>query len=636
MSFPPREPPERMARRSLVDPAVAIRDFTEYVFASSHGAFEGHLGAGLLYYSLGALVRSQVSVCIGSGGGFVPSLMRRAQLDAGIDPSVTYLVDANLPDLAFGSPIQTGGWMTEESAFLKREGDIRILAMLSVDAARLFAAEGVRIDHLHIDGDHSARGVLGDFRAYRTVLSDHAVITLHDMRMPGVREAVAEITRQHPDIEILSFPEIGAGTGVMRRRVPPETPRLSLTAADFVDLRRKTELRPEIVSAATGTSQEKARFERWSYLESPAYRLRYTLAASFIDEADATVVEIGGFPNSIVGVLNAAKTVHLVEPYMPGAFAAEVEALAANRAIDVFIHRGSLSDVALAPTALGPYNLVFLGLDLSSGAQTDAQWAEDFETLLGFVLHASRAVLEVPGYALSMLTFEHLIRILQPKVIGDLTLDLSRDPVADSFHVKDGRAMRRLVVIEPGEPVDLAGAGVQALIGEASAAIAAARAKTSEPVRSAYELGTTIHFNLDGQSQLYTREGWVGAEKRHRWMSDEESRLVLSVSPPPEAQIARGTVRLEMTAAPFVVPGKVEHQSLIVRVNGETVFDERIKRAGTIAIAMPASLFFGEHPVRLVLRHPDAVRPCDVVEGSHDLKFLSFAVQAMRLTLEVD
>lgn len=621
-------------RRSLIDPVVAAEDFTDLAYAGSHGAFHAHLGAGLLYYALGALVRSQVSVCIGSGGGFVPALMRRVQVDAGITPSVTYLVDANLPDLAFGSPIEVGGWMTEESDFLERENDIRILSMLSVDAAKLFALERIRIDHLHIDGDHSSRGVLADFEAFAGLLGDHAIITLHDLRMTGVAEAVAAITGRHRDIQVLTFPEVGAGTGVMRRTVAIDTPRRSQRRAEFVDPARKVGLSPDPVRTATDVSQRKALFERWSYLDTATYQLRYKLAAEFIDQPDRTIVEIGGYPNSIVGLLRQTKTVHLIEPYAPSPFIEAIKSRAAERAIDVFIHPGNLADAAPAPHALGVYNLVVMGLDLNSGATRDEDWTADFETLLALVSRASRAVLETAGYSTSQITFAHLLKILRPKIISDITLDLSKDPVADSYHVKDGRAVRRLVVMEVAEPVDLKSAGIRSLVESAAKEISLARTKAYAPVKADYHFGTTIGFEAGGLSILYTREGWAGPEKRHRWMVDEESRLVLSVVRPAEAMIATGVVRLVVNARPLVVKGKIDHQTLVITVNGEPVHEGRYSEQAEINVAIPAPLFFKKQPARITFLHPDARRPCDLVEGSQDRKVLSFAVSSMLLTHE--
>ena len=50
------------------------KTFASIIFSESHGAFDDHLGAGAMYYALATMIRSQVSVCIGSGGGFVPRL----------------------------------------------------------------------------------------------------------------------------------------------------------------------------------------------------------------------------------------------------------------------------------------------------------------------------------------------------------------------------------------------------------------------------------------------------------------------------------------------------------------------------------------------------------------------------------
>ncbi|HRI57993.1 MAG TPA: hypothetical protein PK170_12970, partial [Anaerolineae bacterium] len=56
----------------------------EAAWAESHGADGGYLGMGLLYYTLTYLLKARVAVCLGSGGGFVPRLMRQAQRDLGL------------------------------------------------------------------------------------------------------------------------------------------------------------------------------------------------------------------------------------------------------------------------------------------------------------------------------------------------------------------------------------------------------------------------------------------------------------------------------------------------------------------------------------------------------------------------
>ena len=157
------------------------------------------------------------------------------------------------------------------------------------------------------------------------LLADAGIVTFHDVRLPGVAEALSELRRLDAELEILTFPEIGAGTGVLRRRVPVTLPRRAQTGSGFVDASRKTTLAPESVAPAVAGSQERSRFERWSYLKTPAYQTRYNLAAAFVDQSNYAVVEIGRFPNSIVFWLEKSRTAHLVEPYAPNSFVKDVE-----------------------------------------------------------------------------------------------------------------------------------------------------------------------------------------------------------------------------------------------------------------------------------------------------------------------
>ena len=76
------------------------------------------LGAGMLYYALAYSLRSRTCVCLGSGGGFVPRLMRQAQRDLDLEGSRTILVDG-APQVRqerkeiWGSP----DWLAEDSTF---------------------------------------------------------------------------------------------------------------------------------------------------------------------------------------------------------------------------------------------------------------------------------------------------------------------------------------------------------------------------------------------------------------------------------------------------------------------------------------------------------------------------------------
>jgi len=154
----------------------------------SHGATDLHLGDGLLIYSLIMFNRAKVCVCIGSGGGFIPRLMTQARRDLweqGIfegdnssewgDIGTTIIVDA---------ANSVGGFTdwTNENSFLRQHFSPQVILETSERAFYdYFVRQDIKIDYLHIDGDHSYEGVKKDFELYSTIMSENAIITIHDI-----------------------------------------------------------------------------------------------------------------------------------------------------------------------------------------------------------------------------------------------------------------------------------------------------------------------------------------------------------------------------------------------------------------------------------------------------------------------
>jgi hypothetical protein len=154
----------------------------------THGATDLHLGDGLLVYSLIQFIRAKVCVCIGSGGGFIPRLMTQSRYDLWEqkifegnksnewgDTGTTIIVDA-----ANG----VGGFTdwTEENSFLRFNFQPQIILETSERAFYdYFVRQDIKIDYLHIDGDHSYEGVKKDFELYSTIMSENGIITIHDI-----------------------------------------------------------------------------------------------------------------------------------------------------------------------------------------------------------------------------------------------------------------------------------------------------------------------------------------------------------------------------------------------------------------------------------------------------------------------
>lgn len=197
-------------------------------WCASHGAGpdSSELGAGILYYALAYAHRARTCVCLGSGGGFVPRLMRQAQRDLGLADARTYLVDGA------GSVTEPGreiwgrpDWLAEDSPFRRNYPEIELRLQLTADAFHeYFEPSRVAIDYLHIDADHHYEGAKLDWDLYSTLVGPAGVITLHDtvnFRPPcGVPRLVEEI-RRDDRYQIVDLP-ISFGTAIVRKNQLPD------------------------------------------------------------------------------------------------------------------------------------------------------------------------------------------------------------------------------------------------------------------------------------------------------------------------------------------------------------------------------------------------------------------------------
>lgn len=174
-----------------------------------HGASEGHLGMGMLYFAIPYMLQAELVVCVGSGGGFVPLCMRSAQRlynPAG----KTILVDN------FSG--KWGGTVWEHPDTYPRTEfpDVDLWVMDSAIAAKRMWDKGMRPEYIHIDADHSRSGCLADWRAWSGLLHVDGIITMHDIYLKGVAPVIALIERS-TKWEVLTL-NIGAGLAMVKRK----------------------------------------------------------------------------------------------------------------------------------------------------------------------------------------------------------------------------------------------------------------------------------------------------------------------------------------------------------------------------------------------------------------------------------
>lgn len=204
-------------------------------WCKSHGACDGgeDLGAGMIYYGLAYSLKAKTCVCLGSGGGFVPRMMRQAQRDLNLEGSRTILVDGgtNVSEARkkiWGTPY----WLPKDSTFRRNYPDVEIILKLTKDALHdVFVPDKIEIDYLHIDADHHYDGVKLDWDLFSPLVSDDGVITLHDTvnhREPcGVPRLLEEIRREGR-YGVVNFP-IRYGTAILKKHcdLPDENPASS-------------------------------------------------------------------------------------------------------------------------------------------------------------------------------------------------------------------------------------------------------------------------------------------------------------------------------------------------------------------------------------------------------------------------
>jgi hypothetical protein len=398
----------------------------------SHAAGGDYLGIGLLYYSLVYTLKANVAVCLGSGGGFVPRLMRQAQRDLGIgDVSRTILVDANKPDVGWGSP----EWLAEDSFFRSQFPDVEILVETTSDAAQNhFARHDIKIDYLHIDADHSFAGCLADFETYRRFLRPGSVVTMHDTnyRDGGVKD-VLEHVRTQSNFDVVDFQEIGEGTALIRFGVEQSRKVDSLgtaaTNSNVIHLTRRE-------TAVPVEPPEKD----WNYLESEAFATRYVIAAHFV-ESCRSVIEIGGSKTPIDLFLTGQHdSVIVVDPFVREG----VRAVLNHQPCAVSHVRARFQDVDWHVPDGADYGMVMMGLEIQ-GLEP-----EHYETLFQLINRSKITVVEFPpSWDPSLRQFEMIQANTNTKVTVQMKLDFEGNDFGDLTNSWPPRCERTIYVLEP-------------------------------------------------------------------------------------------------------------------------------------------------------------------------------------------
>jgi hypothetical protein len=137
--------------------------------------------------------------------------------------------------------------------------------------------------------------------------------------------------------------------------------------------------------------------------------------------------------------------------------------------------------------------------------------------------------------------------------------------------------------------------------------------------------GQVVSFRADGNSDAVVGDGWSAAGQGGRWSAAASCALQL---PRPAAP---GDYVLAIQARPFVVPGRIEAQRLLVEANGVACGEAAFAAPATVRLTLPWAALRRGAALQLRFRFPDAARPADCVPAARDRRLLGLVFERVSL-----
>jgi len=142
-----------------------------------------------------------------------------------------------------------------------------------------------------------------------------------------------------------------------------------------------------------------------------------------------------------------------------------------------------------------------------------------------------------------------------------------------------------------------------------------------------YKWGTAIDFTSKGNAEQYEAEGWGTPESYYTWSTRKAAQLVLPT------ELPKSPVTLKARLSAFLVPGKVEKQTVRVLVDNHFAGEWVITQVGMQekVLTIPNQLFTNPGETIIGFEMPNAIPPNTIGAGA-DLRELAIAVASLSLT----
>lgn len=183
---------------------------------------QADLGYGFVHYGLIRQMKPQTVLCIGSRYGFIPAVLAQACKDNGFGS--VYFVDAGLDDSSDHAYTGEGFWRTQQGMKVFEEQKLGKYITTFVTTTKEFARlyPDLTFDYIYVDGDHSYKGALFDYKTFWPKLRPTGLMVFHDVSIKeklaegayGVHQVIKKIQEKNA---IIILPFLGSGLGIIQK-----------------------------------------------------------------------------------------------------------------------------------------------------------------------------------------------------------------------------------------------------------------------------------------------------------------------------------------------------------------------------------------------------------------------------------
>lgn len=205
---------------------VNVVSLMEHFVADEYGheanIEKGDLGYGWIHYGLIRQKKPSRVLCVGSRFGYIPAVLAQACKDNGFGR--VDFIDAGFEQDDAGGWTGEGYWRTDRGkncfANFGLGEYLTLFVMLNTEFAKKYPNQNY--DYVYIDGDHSLKGVILDFKLFWPMLNSGGIMAFHDISVKEVKpEGIYGVwkfwERLKKSLGGLEINFIGSGLGIVQK-----------------------------------------------------------------------------------------------------------------------------------------------------------------------------------------------------------------------------------------------------------------------------------------------------------------------------------------------------------------------------------------------------------------------------------